>query len=233
MTDGAHGVGLAVAQEAPVLPIVAVALMACVRTTAGRIEQDAIVARTGPGYAVNVPDGADFVVEADTLRVDAADGSRWFDARMVDQPQDDALRLWLNSLCEAIRWDIPGFPTAGIKTRGGQCMIDHRQYWVITSYETHGPRALLITYVADGQRVAYEDAWVDAWRTAFTLSAGPAPLTGPAPAEVRATLRTAVAEGGVGHEPVPGGGELSAHASEAFATAWAARAAATPPQFPH
>lgn len=213
------------------VPIVALALLACVRTTEGRIERDALVTRAGDDYAVAIPEGADFTIEGDTMRVDAADGSRWFDARWVDQPQDAALRLWSNALCEVIRWDDVATPISTTTTQGGECTIDHRKYWVLTSYERRDGRALLVTYVADEQRVAYEDAWVDAWRTAFTLIGGPTPLAGPPPAEVRATLRAAVSAGGVGHLPVPGGGQLSTHASVAFASAWQTRAGGISPKF--
>lgn len=205
-------------------------LLACERP-GGRIEEAPLATYTGERYALAIPEGARVRSTPTTLDVDSADGGRWFTLRLLapSEVPSAELRGWANTLCQTHRWDRTATPVPEIETTGGLCAIDGRNYWLLTAIEAHGDRRLLVAYAADARSLTFEDAWVDWTRTALTLG-NATPLAAPEPALVRKVAREAVAAGGLGHAPVPGGGELSAQLSEALVELWRARAAAPIPE---
>jgi hypothetical protein len=209
-------------------------LLACgAHTSGGRVEETPLETWSGSGVAVAVPAGARVALDQ-ALHVDASDGSRWFDVRWVAAPEtaSSAIDVWVAATCETVSWSAPASPIPGTATRDGLCSIGGRRHWLLAVAETRGDRTLLTMYAADSQWLTFEDAWVDAVRTALTLGPAPSPLATRSPADVRAAIRDAAAHGGVGREPIPGGGKLGASVSDALTDVWALRASAPPPAFP-
>ena len=184
----------------------------------------------GDGFALTVIDEANVQATGDLLRVDVADGTRWFDVKWIDaMNQQPEIYAWQTGLCDRARWDSPGIPVEGTMTMGGSCDIKGRRHFIIAAFEVYGDRELMTMYVADTSRVTLEDAWVDAFRTAFSLTSGSVPLATVTSDDVRHTMRQAVADGKVGQEPIPGGGELTKHVSERLSEVWKQRRANPPP----
>lgn len=204
-------------------------LLACDRP-GGRVEEAPLATHRGEGFAIAVPEGARVLAEPTRLDVDAADGTRWFTVRLLGASDVPAAELqgWAQDTCETIRWDRTARPVPGIETTGGLCTIDLRRFWLLSAVEAHGEQRLLVVYAADARSLTFEDAWVDWSRTALTLGTT-APIAAPDPAVVRQKARDVVAAGGVGRAPVPGGGELSAHLSEALSDLWQTRASTPAP----
>jgi hypothetical protein len=210
------------------------AALACSRVPHGRVEDQPVEVWKGDGYAMNVPAGANVRVLADRLAVDAADGSRWYDVRMIRAPESAqaALQEQANATCDTIRWDRVATPTPGTTVTSGICPIRTRRHWLLAVQEAHGEATLLTVYVASADFLTFEDTWVDFVRTAVTLTPGDAPLQTPDPAATREKLREVAGSGGIGHDPVPGGGELSPRMAEALAEVWQRKLEAGPPRVP-
>jgi hypothetical protein len=208
--------------------------LACSRAPHGRVEDQPVEPWKGDGYAMNVPSGASVRALDDRLAVDAADGSRWYDVRVVRAPESAqaALQEQANATCDTIRWDRVATPTPGTTFASGLCPIRTRRHWLLAVQEVHGDATLLTVYVASADFLTFEDAWVDFVRTAATLAPGDAPLQTPDPAATREKLREVAGSGGIGHDPVPGGGELSPRMAEALAEVWQRKLAAGPPRVP-
>jgi hypothetical protein len=177
------------------------------------------------GLSIAVPAGARVVAEPGTVQVDAADGARWFDLRWVEPPRSPEAEVyeWTRRTCTTVRWDRTATPVPGTTTTGGLCSINDRRHWAFTSIEQRPDGALVTLYVADARRVPFEDAWVDLVLTALSASAGAEPLAPLPRDELRRQIRETAASGGLGEEPVPGGGELSAAVSERLRLIWEAR----------
>lgn len=209
-------------------------LIACSRAPSGFVEDQPLEVSRGDGYALAVPAGSRVRVEADHIAVDAADGSRWFDARWVTAPDSAqaALTAHTNGQCDSVRWDRVAQPTPETLTISGLCPINTRRHWLLVTQEVHGDRTLVTVYTAAADHLTFEDAWVDFLRTAATLSPGPEPLEAYPPADIRRRLRDVANAGGIGHDPVPGGGELSPRMSESIPEVWARKIAAGAPRLP-
>lgn len=204
---------------------------ACGRTPGGAIDGQPLTAWVGDGWAIAVPEGARTSAEPDALRIDAADGTRWYDIRWTTEDFDVATGTWAATFCDTHQWDRLARPTERVITRGGHCNVGWRRQWLITVAETRGDRVLLTLYGADANRVTFEDAWVDVTRTALTLAAGDRPFEGGVPPEeIRRRAREAVRSGGVGRQLIPGGGELSARIAEALADLFRRRESVAAPE---
>src|SRR5690606_36987285 len=114
-------------------------------------------------------------------------------------------------------------------TSAALCVVEDRPHWMFAALEGHGERALLTVYLANRERVTYEDAAVECVVSALSLGGGAEPVPTPDRATMRDRLRGLVAGGAVGGAPVPGGGELGARVGESLAPLWALRETAPPP----
>lgn len=186
---------------------------------------------TAPAWALAVPAGARVDARADLLRVDAADGSRWFDARWA--PADAAPLAvaydLVAGICETVRWEEPA-ALSGTLVFGGECSIRGRSHWAVAVLEPHEDRRLALAWLGDEAKVTFEQAWVELLTTTLTLQAGDAPREAPSVPEIRATVRKIAADPkSVGHAQVPGGGTLWRATAEGFPAVWEARRAANMP----
>src|SRR5690606_4414844 len=160
----------------------------------GEIDAEPTTTWQGAGFAVSFPTGSRVRAEAEALSVDLPDGVRWFDARWADRPEvpELALRRWGEATCQPARWDRVARPTSDTWASGGLCTIDDRRRWMFAALEVHDDRALLTVYLANRDRVTYEDAVVDYVTSALSLGGGAAPIDTPSKDAVRATLREVV-----------------------------------------
>ena len=190
----------------------------------GRVVTEPLEDWIGKGYAIRVPAHATVRPELERLRVDAADGSRWFDIAWVttDDPQV-VVNQWVNVSCEGMRWDKPAILSDHQTSTGGLCTMGRKDYWAIASVESFGSKTLVTCYRADTDRLTLEDAWIDFSRTALSLKAG----TQPRPSSTVPDMQKRVREVGTDRQlsgiAVPGGGILSAQISSALATEWQTR----------
>lgn len=193
------------------------------------IEDRPHVVHQGAGFAVRVLEGSQVKVTHDTLSVDAADGSAWFDVRWIDTtnpivPIAEA-NAWAEAACMSVHWDLPYEPSRKTWTDGGRCTIGGREHWVIAVVEQYDGHALLTGIMGVPGDLTHEDLWVEMIESALSVRAGDAPATWLAPGEIRARLRRIDAGNPNALLPIPGGGVFSGLAARQLDDVWTARAA--------
>lgn len=193
---------------------------------AGRIHlEEPIEPLAGAGWGLSVPAGAVVERSPGVLKVDAPDGRSWFDVAWTDRAVSaDTAEAVGRGSCAGILLD-QAWSAGGRLATGGVCEIAERRHWIVVVLERVGDRTLETTFLADAERMPYEDAWVELARTALTLGAEPLP-----PADV-AAVREAVRAAGhepAGDLPVPGGGLLATRVAPGLAPVWTARDASPP-----
>jgi hypothetical protein len=208
-------------------------IQGCIRASGGAVDRETREPWRGPGVITVATAGANVRVEGGALRVDAADGSRWFDVRWVDAPPgpaDEPARAWAHDVCTGVRFDAVGTPAPGATFLSGNCTIDGRRHWMftVTEQRTDPSKVLLTTWLGQMDRLTLEDAWVDFVSTALRTTGGSEPLAVPEPAALRQIARSAPPMTG-GDLPVPGGGRLTGHWADALRPVFTARSEGAQP----
>lgn len=192
-------------------------------------EAEALETHRGEGWALQLPSDARLRIEEEALKVDAADGTWWFDVRWAEGSPEAAVAAWAEETCATLIWDEPSAPREGVRGGSGICTIRHQTHWLLASSETHDGAHLVTTLVARREGVTLEDAWVIFARIPLSLAPGDVPLPTPEEDGVREQVREAAAEGLRG-APIPGGGVLSPRVAERLDDLWEARSKNPPPR---
>lgn len=183
----------------------------------------------GDGYSVSVLEGSVVKATRDTLSVDAADGSTWFDVRWIDTtnpivPVAEA-SAWAEQACASVHWDLPYEPSKRTWTDGGRCTIGGREHWVIAVVEQFDGHAILTGIMGRPGELTHEDLWVEMLGSALSVQAGDKPGKWIEPTKVRALLRGIDSGDPKALIPIPGGGVFSGLAAKALDPVWSARQA--------
>jgi hypothetical protein len=205
------------------------AFYACERTGGGRVEEDPVTVYRALGRAVRVPAGATVEATAERFAVDRPDGRSWFDLTWhpATAAPADLIATWARENCAPMVWDQAGEPYPRALHAGGLCTREPHRYWAILLVEPVEGGWLRSSWLSDHNRLPYEDAWVEALRTTFSLQAGDAPWPEPDAAEIRRTLRS-LGPPGPAERPMPGGGTLSTRSFQALAPHLLGRRAGLP-----
>lgn len=200
------------------------------------IEDRTHVTHTGAGFVMSVLEGSNVKVTRDTISVDAADGSTWFDVKRIDATNPIVpvalASAWAEHACMSVHWDLPYEPNAHTWTDGGRCTIGGREHWIIAIVEQSDHHAVLTGIMGKPGAVTHEDLWVEFLGSALSVQAGAKPASWISPAEVRTRLRAIDAGDPAALIPIPGGGVFNGLVARTLSDVWTARQAVVlPPTF--